>query len=121
MSVFGVKRTCRDVRFSPNSGHQRLSFGCPLCANSGHELWTKCPGLTTERAMTSRRWPKLPSRPPTPFATVEQCACKQRMLNAAICDGAARGHVPRPKMGRGLSFDSIADDELGDLICCQVH
>jgi hypothetical protein len=29
--------------------------------------------------------------------------------------------VPRPKMGRGLSFDSIADDELGDLICCQVH
>jgi len=77
--------------------------------------------FTTERAMTSRRWSKLPSRPPTPFATVEQCACKQRMLNAAICDGAARGHVPRPKMGRGLSFDSIADDELGDLICCQVH
>jgi hypothetical protein len=35
--------------------------------------------FTIERAMTSRRWPKLLSRPPTPFATVEQSACKQRM------------------------------------------
>jgi hypothetical protein len=25
----------RDVRFTPESGHQQSALGCPLCANSG--------------------------------------------------------------------------------------
>src|SRR6516165_7202710 len=39
-------------------------------------------------------------------------------LNAAICAPAALGQPPAgPKLEMDCSFDSIADDELGDLIC----
>jgi hypothetical protein len=43
MSALGQKRIIearpRNVRFTPKSGHQFSALRCPLCANSGHQLF----------------------------------------------------------------------------------
>jgi hypothetical protein len=33
---WGVKQTCPNVRYSPESRHRRARWGCPICAKSGH-------------------------------------------------------------------------------------
>ena len=46
------------------------------------------------------------------------CIYSPKGLKAAICATVALGQLPAgPKLEMDCSFDSIADDELGDLIC----
>jgi hypothetical protein len=50
-SLVDIKARRCDVRFTPESGHVRRNYGCPLSGNSGHDSQPDLPHL---RAITLR-------------------------------------------------------------------
>ena len=86
-------RIC-DVRFTPESGHWRSEFRCPLCAKSGHDS-----GAADRQSPLSCT--VTPRSPNTPFAYRKMAAPRGERPS---CGNSA--HVVCPPLGFGLN-DSL--------------
>ena len=54
-SLADISQYDRHVRFTPKSGHSRLTLECPLSANSGHRVFAKAKDQRAAHKGTTRK------------------------------------------------------------------